>query len=82
MSSFPNHRAARTDEGVRGRLDAPFSMASFGCSAPALLGLTCLSGIPRIKLAIGDFNSGCDRASCGAYSKRWLKICVFKAGSM
>jgi hypothetical protein len=72
--SSPNHLAAATAEGVRGKTGAVFSTASFGFSVLALPGRTCLNGTPRIKPAIDGFNSWCARASCVESLKAWLKI--------
>src|SRR5712692_9396731 len=82
MLSSPSHRAARTGAGVLGGVGVASSTAFYGCSAPALLGLTCLNVIPHIRRAIADSSNGYGRASCEVFSKREPKICGFRVGSM
>ena len=65
-----NHRAARTGAGVPGRVAVASSMAFYGCSAPALLGLMCLNGIPHTRPAIVDSSNGYGQESCEVSSKR------------
>jgi hypothetical protein len=65
-----NHRAGRMGAGVPGRVAVASSMAFYGCSARALLGLICLNGIPLTRRAIADSSNGCGRASCEVFSKR------------
>src|SRR5947207_11904968 len=80
MPLFPSHLAAKMGEGALGRIGALSSTVSFGCYAPALLGVTYLSVIPPIRRATADFSNGCGRASYEVFSKHSLKICGFKAG--
>jgi hypothetical protein len=82
MPSSLNHRVAKMGAGVPGRVAVASSMAFYGFSAPALLGLICLNGIPLTRSAIVDSSNGCGQESCGVSSKRSLKFCGFKAGSM
>ena len=82
MPLSQSRRIARTDAGVRGKGRRCVLNGAFGCSVPALLGLTCLNAILPTRLATADFSNGCGQASCEVSWKRWLEISGFKVGWM